>query len=104
MLKWYSERGMVNAWLTFIDKARNNNYLLKKSLEGAFPILNDSAEISLLKWLDLPEDAVVNIYIEPSLSEFGNPDAVILICDKNRKYRRVLFIEAKMCAFMKCSG
>lgn len=104
MLKWYSERGMVNAWLTSFDKAGNTNSLLMKSLKGAFPILNDSTELSLLKWLDLTKEVLLEIYIEPSLSEFGNPDAVILIGDETGKNRQVLFIEAKMCTFQESSG
>ncbi|MCB9133612.1 MAG: hypothetical protein H6647_22030 [Anaerolineales bacterium] len=81
----YSERGAFNALLHEISYSDNANELLMR----------------FLNLVRMPRGAIqhevidgVEVLLEPSLSDFGNPDAVALIHGANR--RCVVFFEGKV--------
>lgn len=85
----YSERGMINS--LFYELKYSENYLR---------LLND-----FLSLVSFPDSGVtfqvseVKILIEQSFSDFGAPDAVILV--NNHGVKQVIFIEAKVKTFQK---
>ncbi|MBM4396622.1 MAG: hypothetical protein FJ087_13160, partial [Deltaproteobacteria bacterium] len=82
----YGERGLVTAWL---ESVRRDDGALVACLERATQV-REKADIP--RW---PRAGEVDVYVEPSLSEFGNPDAVLLFGK-----RCAVFVEAKMCGFL----
>jgi len=91
----YSERGLVNAWVQAIASKGDDSLLLafldKAFLVGTSIRLNGSL-------LNLGRPLEIDLYVEPSLSEFGNPDVVILI--KGTKGGcAAIYVEAKLCPF-----
>ena len=82
----YSERGMVNSLLYEIYNHKNSDALFRLLMEEAkFPFV-DSPSL----------DGELNIIIESSLSNFGDPDVVVLIDSGDTK--STVFIEAKVAA------
>jgi len=90
-LHGYSERGVVNA--VFDELVYRGEIRIIKDFLGL-----------IVKWCDgmpiqLPEYDDVDVFIEPSLSDFGDPD-VLLILRKKGKDVLALFIEAKVETFV----
>lgn len=78
----YSERGMVNS-LFYEMKCSTNGFELMKKFLSEIKFSNSE------KVITLNEDDV-RIYIEPSLSDFGDADVIIISSNKT------IFIEAKV--------
>ena len=80
----YSERGVLNSLLYEIHYADNGDKLLAQLVDKAtFPFTENK-----------PPSGKATVFVEQSLSDFGDSDAVILIqsCNTNR----VIFVEAKV--------
>lgn len=107
MINGYSERGLVNALFESIavsaDACSNLQELLR------YCTSNEELRKHCEKMTDF------EIYIEPSLSDFGNPDVVLFIkgdsidssitdiIKPQSKDLCVIFIEAKLCPFLSSS-
>jgi len=84
-IKGYSERGIINAlFFELLSKGRNGIDILNKILE----------EVKFVNG-KLPKIESVEILIEPSLSDFGDADVVLLCISPNSEFFTV-FIEAKV--------
>ncbi len=84
----YSERGILNALLYEIHHSGKGDALLKELIaEAVFPVTNLPC---------IAADPVFTVFIEQSLSNFGNADAIILGQSEMRKY--TIFVEAKVSA------
>lgn len=81
---FYGERGLVNGFVMDISPSINLTKKFLKEIRFCEP--NSPA------WIDRLQRAV--FLVEPSFSEFGNPDLMI-ICDCTQE-RHVVFIEAKV--------
>ena len=80
----YSERGMINSLFYEMKISENNLRLLNDFLSlVSFPYYRVTFQVSEVK-----------ILIEQSFSDFGDPDAVILV--NNHGFKQVIFIEAKV--------
>lgn len=91
----YSERGIIDAlfYSIYFSKGTNltSNLLLKNLLEKTrMPLIGDREWGNILEGFDDYE-----VYIENTMSEFGDPDVVIL-CKKEGNYAGCIFIEAKV--------
>ena len=86
----YSERGVINSF--FYEMAYTHKVAFQDFLNLIQPMITG---VEFPKF-ELKEDSYPTIIIEPSFSEFGDADAVILFEDKNIG-NTVLFIEAKVC-------
>jgi hypothetical protein len=88
-LAGYSERGRVFSF--FVDILTHKNADALKLFLGEIKFLDNSS-------FDETKIDKVMIYIEPTLSEFGNPDVVIsgIRSNGNKKETFVIFIEAKV--------
>ena len=85
----YSERGMINSLFYELKFSENNLRLLNDFLSlVSFPYFRVPFQISDVK-----------ILIEPSFSDFGDADAVILV--NNQGVKQVIFIEAKVKTYQK---
>ena len=85
----YSERGMINS-LSYELKFSENNLRL----------LNDFLSLVSFPYFRVPfQISDVKILIEPSFSDFGDADAVILV--NNPGVKQVIFIEAKVKTYQK---
>ena len=84
-ITYYGERGIVNGIILDIkdDIEKQKKFLKAIKL----------ADRSSLPWVD--DAAHFNWFIEPLLSQFGNPD-VILTVETNTKMKYAFFIEAKI--------
>ena len=91
----YSERGLVNSWINSVRSAQDPLATLLATLKPA--VLCDEHGCTGLPLNGTPQRA--EIYVEPSLSEFGNPDVVIILHGESPKNKVVLFVEAKLCPF-----
>ena len=82
----YSERGMMDALVfSFMEKPEKLQVFLQKSIR-----------------LELAKDDVCDLYLEHSLSEFGTPDLVIIVSNKEKDnviYKDAIFVEAKVKAY-----
>lgn len=85
---FYGERGLVNGIILDIkdDVGKQKSFL--KAIRFA-----DGSE---LNWIG--DIAGMDFIVEPSFSEFGNPDLIIIAHETNKK-RHVIFIEAKVCCY-----
>ena len=89
----YSERGLVNAWVE--DIRRNPDCLI--------PCLEQAVSVASGKNLHFDEKPCqIEIYPEYSLSQFGDPDLVLILHYPN-KSSKVIFIEAKLEPFLRSS-
>ncbi len=80
----YSERGMINSLFYELKYSENNLRLLNDFLSlVSFPDSGVTFHVSEVK-----------IWIEQSFSDFGDPDALILV--NNQGFKQVIFIEAKV--------
>jgi len=80
----YSERGIINSLFYETKFSQNDLQLLNDFLSlVSFPYRAVDFQISDVK-----------ILIEPSFSDFGDADAVLLV--NNQGYKQVIFIEAKV--------
>jgi len=79
----YSERGMLNS--LFFEIFYNNKVELLQKLLSSIQFRDGKRVFELIN---------AQIYIEQSLSDFGDSDAILLIEDKSSKY--TVFIEAKV--------
>lgn len=86
----YSERGIINSF--FYEMALIN----KSTFQSFLKLIKPLVEGTNLPDFEAKESTTLKIIIEPSFSEFGDSDAVILFEDKNLG-NTVLFIEAKVC-------
>ena len=85
---YYGERGIVNGIILDIkdDLEKQKKFLKAIKL----------ADKSSLDWID--DAAQFHWFIEPSLSQFGNPD-IILTVETNAKIKYAFFIEAKIIGY-----
>ncbi len=91
----YSERGLVNVWVQAMA-SKDDDSLLLAFLDKAF--LTSLGTRLSGPLLNLGRPLEIDLYVEPSLSEFGNPDVVIFI--RGTKGGRVaIYVEAKLCPF-----
>jgi hypothetical protein len=79
-VKGYSERGIFNSIVYFLDDNENHIYDFLKVL--GISLANGDYEYTFL--------------IEQSFSDFGDSDLIIIIIDKNTKERVVVFVEGKV--------
>ncbi len=94
----YSERGLVNALFESVMDADRPLDLLKKLMGSAVAVCPGGEE------LDLSVAQDFEIYVEPSLSEFGNPDALVfLYLEPEAHPSDVIFVEAKLVPFLTSS-
>jgi hypothetical protein len=80
----YSERGMVNSIAYFLDA-------------------NSQAIFEFLKIIGIPlgeSDYDYTIFIEQSFSDFGDSDLIIIIIDKVKSEKTVVFIECKIKTYL----
>ena len=80
--------------------SKDDDSLLLKFLAKAFLVSNGTRLSGPLSNLGRPLE--IELYVEPSLSEFGNPDAVILIKGTTGR-RAAIYVEAKLCPFLNSS-
>lgn len=87
-ITYYGERGIVNGIILDIkdDLEKQKKFLKAIKL----------ADKSSLDWID--DAAHFYWFIEPSLSQFGNPD-IILTVETNAKIKYAFFIEAKIIGY-----
>lgn len=87
-ITYYGERGIVNGIILDIkdDLEKQKKFLKAIKL----------ADKSSLDWID--DAAQFHWFIEPSLSQFGNPD-IILTVETNAKIKYAFFIEAKIIGY-----
>lgn len=91
----YSERGMVDAILYSLYFEGNFNGTRNDLLIGLLGKIK-MPRIPETTWSNLLTNSdEFEVYIENTLSEFGNPDIVIL-CKQSDKYSACIFIEAKV--------
>ena len=101
-LHGYSERGVVNAVFEVIACHPNGNEVLGDLL-GRLVRWQNRERVH--RFVD-PNRRLVDfeIYIEPSLSDYGNPDVLVLATyepsDRGKLQREAFFIEAKMEPFL----
>lgn len=83
---FYGERGIVNGIILDI----------KDSIEAqkAFLRAIKFADGNRPNWIE--NLSTMDFIVEPSLSEFGNPD-LIIIASETDKTQHVIFLEAKVC-------
>lgn len=93
----YSERGVINSF--FYEMAYTHKGAFQEFLNLIQPMINtnEQSEASKFPEFELKTDTKPTIIIEPSFSEFGDADAVIMFKDE-KKGNTVLFVEAKVCA------
>lgn len=95
----YSERGLVNALVQAIS-SKDDGSLLPVLFSKVFSV--ESGMRLSGDFLNLGNPLAVEIFVEPSLSEFGNPDAVIFA--KGPKGGPIaVYVEAKLCPFFASS-
>ncbi len=104
-LHGYSERGLVNALFESIAASDNANDLWAELMDGARywidayygrPARSPELQRSIKR---------LQIYVEPSLSRYGNPDAVVLVDYENKSGPpTAFFIEAKRETFTASVG
>ena len=85
---FYGERGIVNGIVLDIkDDIIKQRAFLKaiKFADGSTP-----------EWID--NVTRTDFIVEPSFSEFGNPDLIIIAYETDNK-KHVIFIEAKVCSY-----
>ena len=90
--QWYGERGIVNAVVTYINH-KNRLERLKKFLKAIKWGSNNKPG-----WICDVSD--FKIIVELGLSEFGDPD-LIIVCEVKNEGRYCVFIEAKVCQYEK---
>ena len=103
----YSERGLVNALFDFVISAEHPDALwadlIKRSLLWYSALMEPTARSTDSR---LPIQTL-SVYVEPSLSMFGTPDAVVLVDYKTGPNEShpgdVFFIEAKLETFASSS-
>lgn len=85
----YSERGVVNCIVSTISQNAN---LAKKFVDSMVllddfdcPLVNSHISFSEIRYL-----------VEPSLSDFGNPDLVIIAKEEKLNQSHIFFVEAKI--------
>jgi len=103
----YSERGLVNSLFESILQAHDPCSLLTELLETATMVESGGGCHKYQSYSKLQD---FTVFIEPSLSQFGNPDVVLLLdYEKNSAQEQdrriplssvVVFIEAKIESFM----
>ena len=94
----YSERGVVNAVFETIAAHPDANRLLEDLL-GRTTSWKGASKLGFAEgWVEKFE-----IYIEPSLSDFGDPDVLLLVKDRYLRQWRAFFIEAKRKPFLMSS-
>lgn len=94
----YSERGVVNAVFETIAAHPDANRLLEDLL-GRTTSWKGASKLGFAEgWVEKFE-----IYIEPSLSDFGDPDVLLLVKDRYLRQWRAFFIETKMEPFLMSS-
>ncbi len=82
----YSERGILNSFLYEILYSNNGDALLNRLITRAlFPLTDDK-----------PSSGTSTVLVEQSLSEFGDPDAIILT--SSNAGNCTIFVEAKVLA------
>jgi len=102
----YSERGLVNALFESILSSSDPQMVMSRLLETA-TLTNRK---SVIKYRVGSPIRDFEVFIEPSLSQFGNPDVVLLLdrepsegesntVDRIGPYTDVIFIEAKIEGF-----
>jgi len=95
----YSERGLMNALVQAITSKADGS-LLPVMFDNVFSV--DSGLRLSYEFLNLGRPLEVEVFVEPSLSEFGAPDAVILV--KGPQGNPIAFyVEAKLCPFFTSS-
>lgn len=92
LLHGYSERGVVNAVFEELVALGNNNIETFRKFLGLLVPWADNVK------LQLPEFDSYEVYIEPSLSDFGEPDVLVFL-KQGSSDQAVLFIEAKLETF-----
>ena len=102
-LHGYSERGLVNALFESMQGAPDPD-LLWGSLLQSMRMWWTARGLILVQAADkFPPIKDVHIYVEPSLSQFGNPDALVLVDyeddTSNAKCGDAFFFEAKLETF-----
>jgi len=96
-IEGYSERGVVNALFESIVAANEPNEVLAGLLGCAVPVDENVGK----KTLSTGDYKDFKVYIEPSLSDFGNPDAVVFL-EGVEAGCNLIFVEAKLETF--CSS
>ena len=96
----YSERGLMNAWLESVARAPEPEAAMAQCLRSATWF---DTRHGVRKLDSLPTPTGIEIYVEPSLSAFGDPDAVVFLEFDRDPRLRVLFIEAKNTWFLDSS-
>lgn len=104
-LHGYSERGVVNAVFETIANHENGAALLEDLLDLLLPWDGrGGGELLTRRGRRLVD---FDIYIEPSLSDFGNPDVLVFACYRDpvegTEEWETFFIEAKMEPFLMSS-
>lgn len=103
----YSERGLVNALFESILAAADPVAVLTKMLETATLVENRHSVVKFRLYSPIRD---FKVFVEPSLSQFGNPDVLLLLnrepkegdsltTDRVGPYTDAIFIEAKIEGF-----
>ena len=97
MIQGYSERGLVNALFEALDAHENRCELLADLLENCCWVrpMRPGQRMEIKRPITGFE-----VFIEPSLSMFGEPDAVLFVNTRERRDAQVFFIEAKRETFL----
>jgi|TARA_B100000315_G_scaffold109990_1_gene100901 hypothetical protein len=97
-IQWYGERGIVNAVVTYINKDKDPKVRVERLKDFLEAIVwgggNEEGPVALYGISDF------RIVVELGLSEFGNPDLIIVCKDKVEK-SYCIFIEAKVGPYQK---
>jgi len=89
----YGERGLVNAWVESIARASDPEAAMDRCLARLVQLGAEPRVVEIGPIQDL------RVYVEPSLSRFGDPDVVVLF-ESGAHGPQVLFIEAKTTPFL----
>jgi hypothetical protein len=95
----YSERGLVNALFEELVASPDANVILAELLQS-MTLWENRYSVCRFQLPDDIED--FEVFIEPSLSQFGSPDVVLFISLKNGG-QAAFYIEAKLESFLKSS-
>ena len=100
----YSERGLVNALFNALGQHQSPE-LLWTDLMSRARLWYSALKENQVRGPDFRKKVkTLSVYIEPSLSRFGNPDVVVLVDYHlqagDQSVGDVYFIEAKLCPFL----
>jgi len=91
-ITFYGERGLVDSIILDMQSNKRSNSRKQKDFLRAIKFTHNASK----SWIN--QIKKFDYIVEPSFSQFGNPD-LIMIAEEGNGKRHVIFIEAKVCDY-----